>query len=74
MINSEFKIEVSGWEYYSKLVLTKIDEHDEILSEINKELNNIKIDIGMLKVKAGIWGVIGGLVPITIGLALNFLK
>lgn len=64
----------SSWESYSRLVLKKLDEHEDVLKDISKELTNIRIDIGMLKVKSGLWGLVGGLIPITINIILNYLK
>lgn len=55
--------ENTSWDHYSRLVLTKLDEHEDLLYDINKELINIRVDIGMLKVKAGIWGLLGGIIP-----------
>lgn len=64
----------AGWESYSRLVLTKLDEHEDVLSDISKELTNIRVDIGMLKVKSGLWGLIGGFIPVAIAVILNLLK
>lgn len=63
-----------GWAEYSKLVLTKLEEHEDILKDINKELTNVRVEIGMLKVKSGVWGLIGGLIPVAIALILNAFK
>lgn len=43
-----------GWTQYSKLVLTKLEDHEDILKDINKELTNVRVEIGMLKVKSGV--------------------
>jgi len=64
----------SGWESYSRLVLTKLDEHEDVLKDISKELTNIRVDIGMLKVKSGLWGLVGGFIPVAIAVILNYLK
>jgi len=63
-----------GWTQYSKLVLTKLEDHEDILKDINKELTNVRVEIGMLKVKSGVWGLIGGLIPVAIALILNLFK
>ena len=63
-----------SWESYSRLVLTKLDEHEDVLQDISKELTNIRVDIGMLKVKSGLWGLIGGFIPVAIAVILNLLK
>lgn len=63
--------ENTSWDHYSRLVLTKLDEHDDLLYDINKELMNIRVDIGMLKVKAGIWGLLGGAIPTIVAILLK---
>lgn len=68
------KINNESWESYSRLVLTKLDEHEDVLQDISKELTNIRVDIGMLKVKSGLWGLIGGFIPVAIAVILNLLK
>ncbi len=64
----------AGWESYSRLVMTKLDEHEDLLKDISKELTNIHVDIGMLKVKSGFWGLIGGFIPVLIAIILNLIK
>ncbi len=51
-------------------------EHDQLLrleakiDDIREEIIHCRIDIATLKVKAGIWGALAGLVPVVIGLGL----
>ncbi len=42
--------------------------------KVNDRLTDVRIEIAKLKVKAGIWGVIGGAVPVLIMLAIYFLR
>jgi len=39
-----------------------------------KELIQIKTDIAGLKVKSGVWGLVGGAVPIVMGLIIWYIK
>ena len=52
--------------------MDKLDEHDGKFSNIESKLTQIQIDIATLKVKAGVWGGIAGLVPVILGLVLFF--
>ena len=64
--------DTNGWNQYQKLVMDKLDEHDGKFSNIESKLTQIQIDIATLKVKAGGWGGIAGLVPVVLGLVLFF--
>jgi len=64
--------DMNGWNQYQKLVMDKLDEHDGKFSNIDSKLTQIQIDIATLKVKAGVWGGIAGLVPVVLGLVLFF--
>ena len=61
-----------GWNQYQKLVMDKLDEHDVKFTNIESKLTQIQVDIATLKVKAGVWGGIAGLVPVVLGLVLFF--
>ena len=64
--------DTNGWNQYQKLVMDKLDEHDGKFSNIESKLTQIQIDIATLKVKAGVWGGIAGLVPVVLGLVLFY--
>lgn len=61
----------NGWNNYQRLVLTKLDDHsghlDALTKEIgemrSKDITDLKVEIAMLKIKAGVWGAAAGLVP-----------
>ena len=40
---------VDGWEQYQKLVMDKLEEHDNRFSLINEKLTQIQVDIATLK-------------------------
>ena len=64
--------EESGWSQYEKMVIEKLDNHDGKFGVIDSKLTQIQIDIATLKVKAGVWGGIAGLVPVVLGLVLFY--
>ena len=64
--------ENNGWSQYQKLVVDKLDDHDGKFSNIDSKLTQIQVDIATLKVKAGVWGGIAGLVPVVLGLVLFY--
>ena len=58
--------------------MSPYDEADvirSIASKVDKivdDLTSLKIDVGALKVKSGVWGLMGGMIP-AIGVALMYL-
>ena len=71
-MDDELMAEVSGWSQYEKMVIEKLDNHDGKFGVIDSKLTQIQIDIATLKVKAGVWGGIAGLVPVVLGLVLFY--
>lgn len=49
----------------------KLDAH---ICCSNKDIRQILVDLAKLKVKSGIWGLIGGSIPILVSLAYMLLK
>ena len=62
-----------SWDQYQKLVIDKLNEHDSKFMVLENKLTRIQIDIATLKVKAGVWGGIAGLVPVVLGRVLFFV-
>ena len=42
-------------------------------TKLQEQITLVRIEIAKLKVKSGIWGVIGGTIPIVILLAIYFI-
>tara|TARA_R110000737_G_scaffold134276_1_gene165591 strand:+ start:868 stop:1047 length:180 start_codon:yes stop_codon:yes gene_type:complete len=53
--------------------MEKLERYDGKFSNIDSKLTQIQIDIATLKVKAGVWGGIAGLVPVVLALVLFFV-
>lgn len=64
----------NGWQEYQRLVLYELKAHTDTLADFGKELTNVKVEIGMLKVKAGLWGLLGGLVPVAIAVVSKMVQ
>ena len=71
-MDDELMADNNGWSKYEKMVIDKLDDHGTKFNEIENKLTQIQVDIATLKVKAGIWGGIAGLVPVVLGLVLFF--
>jgi len=64
----------NGWEQWGKHVLAELERNNTDHAYIKKQLLGIEKNLGELKVKAGLWGVFGGAIPVIIGLGLLLLK
>ena len=64
--------EDNGWSKYEKMVIDKLDDHDDKFSGIEDKLTQIQVDIATLKVKAGVWGGFGGLIPAVIAIVMFY--
>lgn len=74
-----------GWDQYKLLVLEKLDglhavarEHEdrdnERFAKISEDIAALRIDVAGLKVQAGIWGLLGGAIPVVIALVLLYIE
>lgn len=64
----------NGWKEWSKYVLKELERISDQQTKIEKDIHNISIEIAMLKVKSGVWGLIGGALPVGVFLFVEFLK
>lgn len=64
----------NGWTTYQKLVLAQLEQHQEALDKINDRLAEIRVEISELKVKAGVWGLVAGVIPVIIMLIMEKMK
>ena len=64
----------NGWSQYEKLVMAELKRLNEAVECVTTEVVSIRVEIAMLKVKAGMWGAVGACIPIIMLLAIEFLK
>jgi len=64
----------NGWAEWSRHVLKELERLDHCYEELNKQCTRVNIEMNILKVKAGIWGLIGAAIPVVIGLAVLYMK
>ena len=73
-------VEVSenSWFAWSKHVLMQLETDSKCLHELKKEVFALKIEIQGLKkdmqYRCGVWGMIGGALPVALGLAIWAIK
>lgn len=62
------------WNEYQEFVLRELKRLNNNIEKIEDKLDNISKDTVVLKVKAGLWGLLGGAIPILIALGFYLLK
>jgi len=64
----------NGWNEWKNLVLSELKQLREGQKDSVSATQTLREDIVALKLKAGIWGLIGGSVPVITLLLIEFLK
>lgn len=55
--------EVEGWMEYRKLILAELERLSRDIAAGNAKLDELRLEVAMLKIKAGFWGALAGSVP-----------
>jgi hypothetical protein len=63
----------NGWQEYQRLVLHELKQHTDSLEAVSKRMTAMEIQVGMLKVKSGLWGLAGGFIPVAAAVAMKLL-
>ncbi len=63
-----------GWNTWSKYVLKELERLNNVAEAMNAKLDKVITDITVLKMKAGVWGLIGGMIPILIALCFWMIQ
>ena len=64
----------NGWDEWSKFVLSELKRLSMAYEGLRETSEGIRIEIAKLKVKAGIWGAIGGAIPVIVMMFLWWIK
>jgi hypothetical protein len=64
----------STWNEWSKYVLKELERLNGCYFSLDEKVGKIQQEIAMLKVKSGIWGAIGGCIPVIVLLVIKFLE
>lgn len=62
------------WSEWSKFVLKELERLNNVTESLKVEINEIKVDVAKLQVKASIWGGVTGLITTLIALSMYIIK
>jgi len=68
------KPDTNGWPEHAKYVLAKLDENTDDHRAIQRDIKKIEIAIATLKVKSGVWGLMGAAIPVMFIFIHQWLK
>lgn len=63
-----------SWDNWRKHVLSEIKRINENAHTIQEGVLGLKIEIAKLEVKAGVWGLLGGIIPVVVLIAMERFK
>lgn len=63
-----------SWIEYQRKVLSDIERLDDIISSIEKRMHDIEVAQAVHAIKVGVWGLLGGSIPIAIAIGLQYLR
>lgn len=66
--------DTNGWNAWGKHVLLELGRLNDKLESVDKTVGQVRIDIGQLKIKSGIFGAIGASIPVLTGLIIYFVS
>ena len=75
---------LEGWDEYRRLVLSELERLDKAVKESDKsdavaiskllvDVTRLREDVVALKIKAGIWGILGGVITTIGAILLKFV-
>lgn len=64
----------TNWAASEKLVMSKLDTLETGFKELTEAVTRLRIEMEKMKLKSGIWGLIGSALPVVAGLAWLALK
>ena len=65
--------DVDNWNVWSKHVLAELGRLNDCYEKIDHRMANLELEVAMLKVKAGVWGLMAGAVPVAIMVAVKLV-
>ncbi len=66
--------ENNGWAEHSIYVRKELTRLSDGQDCIVQKINDLRVQVAMLKVKSGVWGAVGAMIPIAVLLILQYVK
>lgn len=64
----------NGWSSWGRHVLAELERLNDKLESVDKCLSEMKVELAMLKVRSGVWGMAGSAAVIGLAILVQFVK
>lgn len=61
------------WKAQRALVLQTLERFERAQGEIFSKINVLTVDLSVMKVKSGVWGAVGALIPLVLAGAVGYV-
>ena len=62
-----------SWLEYRRLILAELERLSDEVNALSKAHGELKTAVALLKLRAGLWGALSGMIPVSLYLALKAL-
>ena len=62
----KIEVDMNGWDRWQKYVVTSLEDMKKGQDDLYSEVTDLRVAVGKLQVKAGLWGALGGFQPAAI--------
>ncbi len=66
--------DTNSWEKWGMHIKLELERFEIAINNMATKIEDLHIDVSALKIKAGVWGLIGGLIPAVILVLIVLLK
>lgn len=63
----------NDWPEFKRLVLDKLDQQHNDIEKMSERLLGVQLQLVALKVRAGLWGAVAGVIPVLAALLFRML-
>ena len=67
-------MEQNDWSKYEQLVLSELKRISRDVTDIYSHVDKLREEVAALKVKSGVWGLLGGTIPVIIAVVIEYFR
>lgn len=64
----------NGWDEHKRLIAQELKDLKAGQLSVNETLTSIQVSIAKLQVKSGVWGILGGSIPVALALGVLWVR